>query len=729
MKTSIKLLPAINTLYEFGLTNDEMHTLTNNWIVQWEDKKEDEEIITKTFLEKKADKIRKHLFLVLKKENDLIVAVPEASLHYEKENCIYLTRLSEDSDLHNVLEVDTFYYGFNPDKSQGHISLTREEMVFTKLGENDLTDIAVIDLVRTMFRDDGKKFFLGTSRKMRDMGTFSSPHQILTSMKQTLMKESESVTTHFDGNRYSTNISVKQLTSIFEYMYPEAVVTKGTFGGATRKAVMSNNRLKFIHTVLEVNNYRFSINLYNTSSYGDDDLSATLRVTPHTHECYNYVDVNRVWYGKTRSYYSETILPFGKGMFINEDPTIPEHRVLDDYFKKVSDEETKFLTNNDLNLIIKRYIQTENRLNAEQQQKEALDKKISEKLKQITTAKGKLKINDVVYTKDNISYQGQVLKAENLSENWVYDLLRRQTRGMDYQQITFDNMFDSFVGLTRRDHEYYAVLDKGTVGEVDFEVTTQSSTNVNNITSTRYYLNGYRINTSEIHSCVERAICYDNQDDYDHFLKSVSTCSLKMHRYLQLGIDVRVRDSFDMTEVVIKFPIERFKNLNYLVLNDEEYKIRDTQKLLRLERADDIMQVINVLLSGDVVMGIGPEDIKNVIDAGKQAYVDAIAKSKELLEHAENTLGVSEQHIELKDGTSFNGYIIEGKLRTYAVNARDQRHSVYDYDTAQYICIVDKSNAAQVGKDMLVNRLFALHNDSVVATKINTLNKRSSANG
>ena len=141
------------------------------------------------------------------------------------------------------------------------------------------------------------------------------------------------------------------------------------------------------------------------------------------------------------------------------------------------------------------------------------------------------------------------------------------------------------------------------------------------------------------------------------------------------------------------------------------------------------MQVINVLLSGDVVIGIGPEDIKNVIDAGKQAYVDAIAKSKELLEHAENTLGVSEQHIELKDGTSFNGYLIEGQLRTYAVNARDQRHSVYDYDTAQYICIVDKSNAAQVGKDMLVNRLFALHNDSVVATQINTLNKRSNANG
>jgi len=729
MKTSIKLLPAINTLYEFGITQKELNGLTKNWIVEWEKEDSDEEVIKPTFLEKAAEKIRKNLFVVLKKENDLIVAVPPASLHYEKENCIYLTRLSEDSKTHELLEKDTFYYGYQPDGGQGHIALRKNEMVFNKLGTNDLTDLAIIEIMRSVFRNEGQDVFPNATQKMESAGVYSGVTEVIEGMKNDLKSNWEIVNTKFDGNRYGTNISVKNLTQVLQYMYPDSLVTKGDFSGPIRKSVMANKKLKFIHTVVEVDNHRFAVNLYNQSHYGDSELTATMRIVPHTHECYNYVDVNRIWYGKANNYYSDNPVSFGRAMFINDKPTIPEYHVLDDYFKKVSEDEIKFLTNNDLNLIIKRFIQTENRLNAERVQREALDKKISDKLKQLTTDKGQLKINDVVYKKDSISYQGQLLKADDLTGNWVYEMLRRQTRGMDYQHITFDNMFDSFVTLTRRDHEYRSSVDKGTVGEVNFNITTKTSTNINNITSTRYYMNGHRINTQEIHNCVERAICYDNQEDYDHFLKSVSTCSLKMHRYLQLGIDVRVRDSFDMTEVVIKFPIERFKNLNYLVLNDEEYKIRDTQKLLRLERADDIMQVINVLLSGDVVMGIGPEDIKNVIDAGKQAYVDAIAKSKELLEHAENTLGVSEQHIELKDGTSFNGYIIEGKLRTYAVNARDQRHSVYDYDTAQYICIVDKSNAAQVGKDMLVNRLFALHNDSVVATKINTLNKRSTANG
>ena len=123
-----------------------------------------------------------------------------------------------------------------------------------------------------------------------------------------------------------------------------------------------------------------------------------------------------------------------------------------------------------------------------------------------------------------------------------------------------------------------------------------------------------------------------------------------------------------------------------------------------------------------LIEGINAEDVRDVIDAGKQAFVDAIAKSKELLEHCEKVLGVKQELVTLKDGAEFMGYKIKGEYRTYAVNATDERYSVYDIDTAQYICIVDKSSGAQAGLDRLVNRLFALHNDSRVATQISTLN-------
>ena len=43
--------------------------------------------------------------------------------------------------------------------------------------------------------------------------------------------------------------------------------------------------------------------------------------------------------------------------------------------------------------------------------------------------------------------------------------------------------------------------------------------------------------------------------------------------------------------------------------------------------------------------------------------------------------------------------------------------------TLDYICIVDKGNITPVGMDKLINRIYALHNDSMLAPQISTLNR------
>ena len=60
------------------------------------------------------------------------------------------------------------------------------------------------------------------------------------------------------------------------------------------------------------------------------------------------------------------------------------------------------------------------------------------------------------------------------------------------------------------------------------------------------------------------------------------------------------------------------------------------------------------------------------------------------------------------------------------MSAEEQSRScgVYDFYSGQYICIVDKSTS-QVGQDKLVNRIFALLNDSRVAKHINTLTSKN----
>lgn len=714
MKTTRKLLPAINSLYSMGLEDNEITTLLSNWAANLGEVEGESE---------RVSKVKRDLRIAFKKGNILLHITSPFKSSYDKHNNVEITKLDlEDNADHKALnkkiEDSTIYYCFDTSLLKN----SEGGFVFKSLEAADLDNLCLMHTFTKNFRSLHRLFKVAyESNKV-----YESVEDLRSILSLEIKHHSADLNTRFSPDYGITNGVFRKC---LEHIFPKAQVTKGTMTKETAKMLRSNSSLRCIQTILEFDNYRAALNLKCADSYYSDSLEVSFTMVDHKDPTYNYADVDRLWYRKkSRSRYSETpALPFGDAMFINEDPSIPNREVLKDHF--VGDREaTEFVGNNDLVLISKRYTQKQNRLAAEQLAKEKLERKISDKLNLLRKPKGELKINDVVYTQNQITYQDQILKNNDGTTDWVYSLLRRQVHTLSLNRITFDHVFGAFVGGVRRDKDYSPLMDSGHIGDVTFDITSRVLTNKNNISSTRYYVNGYRINTNEIPECIERAICYETQEDYNHFLKSVSSCSLKMHRYLQLGIDIRVRDDFDYTQVTLKFPLERMKNLNYLVINDTEYKVRDTNKIIRLEKAENIMEVINVLLSGEVVEGVEAADIKDIIEAGKQEYIDAVEKSKQLLKEAEDTLKIVNQPIELKDGTTFNGYVVKGHLRTYAVNAHDDRHSVYDIDTAQYICIVDKTNNAQVGKDRLVNRLFALANDKLVATKISTL-KRSTNNG
>ena len=744
MTTTKQLLPAINSLYKIELTEDKINSVCTNMDTLFDD------YVTKKFIPNEdgvmssAMKLKKrmmsdlleHTFYVTRNNNIVVMSGVT-----DRKECIELKKLNaEDPKMMAIF--DEFIpegetrYGIIMGESRS-VQTGRHVAWFNTITEDDLSRISKIrHIIVTLYNNnvdfkmtrpdtsiikDGEEF---TASKWK---SWDNSEDMVTAFKKDILTDTERLNRSFRAS----DLSIADITRMLKELFENAIVTKQALSKDIASALHKDNDHRYIMSVVEAENHRFAFMVKSNSSYysSDKELTAKLIITPHTNESYNYIDAGRQTYDKhhKNGRYTDECRPFGDVFFISDDPAIPKREVLEDYLRTNANE-VHYLDDQQLGLISKRYLQKQKRISAEHEAKQRLEKKIASKITGIAKKDTELKINDVVYTKDEINYQGQVLKITG-QDGWVQRLLNYQTRAYSLDSITFDQMFDAFVSQTQVEYGYNGTpsvtFDQGVVGNVEFHITTQTTTNVNNVTSYRFYVNGYRVNKDEVHKCIERAICFETQSDFDYFLKSVSSCSLKIHRYLQLGVDVRVRDYFDNTEVVLKFPIERNKNINYIVLNDNEYRIRNTEKILRLERVDTIMDVINTLLGGEFIEGINSEDVRDVIDAGKQAYVDAIAKSKELLEHCEKVLDVKQELIRLKDGTEFTGYKIEGEYRTYAVNATDDRYSCYDIDTAQYICIVDKTNSAQVGLDMLVNRLFALRNDSRVATQIHTLKRRS----
>ena len=108
------------------------------------------------------------------------------------------------------------------------------------------------------------------------------------------------------------------------------------------------------------------------------------------------------------------------------------------------------------------------------------------------------------------------------------------------------------------------------------------------------------------------------------------------------------------------------------------------------------------------------EQAKFVGKMAEEFAKKAIEKSKLFLATAIKATGATLIQFQGEDG-----YLVEGALRKYVVNARTNQ--VYNYESKGYVCIVEPGHQVNVGFDALAARLYALKNDSVLVGQIGTL--------
>lgn len=474
------------------------------------------------------------------------------------------------------------------------------------------------------------------------------------------------------------------------------------------------------------------------------------------HVLYNYTDVGRhVWYNFNRkegytyrgAHAQEGDCGLPHLVFLQDDPFIPDdEKYLINYAKGIP--KNKFpvlLSDEDTKRTVTSYIMEEKReANAEmraEQRKTALFNRVSS-----LSINQHITINDVNFYRDRVEYDGQVFKSSSTSPEHIFKTL---LQGLGEDSITFDRFIESFINdicpLRQYNKDYGAAsaLDvTATIGEVEVHYLAEEKTTSNNISAVRHHINGKRINREEVKDVISQALCFSAQRDYDGFIEQVSKCSLKIHNYLSTGLDFILLDTFKDTVWKIKLPIVRDKNKNYIKLGESLYKIKNLNKLITKSNklmnrwdsqgANMTLDSFISVLRDDTIVGIkGFKSVGEVINKAKAAYEQAVKKSKELLANTEKVLGITEQTLEV-GGRNRVGYLITGVSGSqYFVESGDDSadgyhntpYPVFSMPTGSPICIVDKSSVgAQVGKDALVNRLFALKNDKFVSTDINTLN-------
>ena len=704
MRTTTDLLPAINSLYDLNLTDKDIQELTHkldNFVDKF-NAAENKPILT-------YDEDLKTVQYIIRRGSSLYYS-SGASRSTEKITIKKHGNSYDDNANKKALEKldDLIKDGERGFLISVHDRYSDRRFVIIKdLQMHKLQELSYLQRFLSEVRDSKVIF--------NDL--YSKTYSTIDEFKAAIEADLWENYTHLKVQ--SRDLDSKHIKNFFKTVLPNALATSTDKRRFLEEKCYGSHRnsLRAITDIFEQNNVRFCITV-GTGYY--DDPSCGIVPIHSDHASFDYADVNRFYLAENSRYDGENSTnekPFGKAMFIAEDPIIPKKNVLQYMYDSINDETTRNIADSDVNLIVKRLAQQEAREQADRKRREALDKKVEDKIKVLSDPKGTLKLNNVHFTHDSITYADQTLAFSNRT-GWVGQMVSRLTRHYQLNDINYDHVFDYFIDIAAASGDI-----QGTIGTVSFEIELVTKTNIRNISSTRYYVNGSRVNKDEIKPVLTRAICFDKQEDFDYFVKSVSSCSLKMHRYLQTGIDIDVRDDFDGSNCVMKLPIERRKNINYLVLNDQEYRIRDTQKVLGLQKKYHLLDVINILLTDTVIVGVVAEDIKELIEAAKKEYITAVEKSKQLLKETEELFKIKLDTVRFQDGKERHGYVINGNLRTYFLEfaeREEDRAGVYSYPDGRYICIVDKSQS-QVGMDKLVNRIYALHNDSLVASQINTL--------
>lgn len=326
-------------------------------------------------------------------------------------------------------------------------------------------------------------------------------------------------------------------------------------------------------------------------------------------------------------------------------------------------------------------------------------------------------INDMKVYRDRVEYDGEIFKAETIKPTEPFLAYMTATRSIN--DFNFNMYLNQFIKRIIRG------TCKATIGTIDvnFEIR-------NNGKAVLFYINGYKIVKSEVEQVLRQALCFEKTEEYDKFLKKVSQCSLKITNLLNNGLQFAIASSrYASTSTIINLKIERDKNKNFLVLDDKtKFQISNINALIR-SMSISVVDLINVLTDPKVTTLTDRDTAMKLMIKGKTRQEDAIKKSEELLRNTEKVLKLEESQ-EVINGTTINGYLVVGASgNKYFVDSSDKsigshggHYPVYSLPSGQALCIVDKaSHLSQIGKDALVNRLFALKNDKLVAKHISTL--------
>lgn len=538
-------------------------------------------------------------------------------------------------------------------------------------------------------------------------------------LKAMLTGSSRGKYNYFDIN------TVKAIYSYYEQEFDLDNMPKNVFGddgipGYTNKIIdvrqaTPTDRLVLIARPIIHPSY---YNAHSSSFDDNHDYELFIKIVGSKDPQYDYCDAGRIFLPKNYTRHAGQEDPFpGKAFFLDifdEDfPDSDDHEPLEHYLKNRKD--GALINPERLKQLLKKYEHIITLQNASREVSAKVKEKIEKKLETLVSAKsGTFVLNGVTYDKNKIVYEKNELSFDKVDPA---DVLRSALRRYRAEIIDFDLILDYFVGqILVKNGKKVGRKASGKIGSLDVQIEYKGKT------GTRTYVNNHRVNNGEVIDVLKRALCYDEEVQYDTYLTQVSRCSLNIYNYLVQGLRLRINDEFLLTQLEITLPLERVKNRTILKLGTKNFPISDINKFLRLEKERSMQKLLQKLTKGDIIKDITVKDIFYIIEQGMEFHDTMIKREKDMRERMEKMFDIKEHTVQFTDGSQRSGYLVPGVYKNYFVSCEDAQ--AYTYPDGNRICMITKNDTSTSSDNLTVRifeRVMVLKNDARVADRVATL--------
>ena len=465
--------------------------------------------------------------------------------------------------------------------------------------------------------------------------------------------------------------------------------------------------LRQILHVFEEDNKRLSLSFGN---YSNSEFK--LKLFDSDDERYNYIDKGRWFLGK---------------LYVWDDISKED---LDESFLEKCGSKYRFkvVNANEYNLVKRKFRLKIQKDKEETELKNLMREEAERRLDDINDDT-KIVVNGILFKKSGIYYDGQQITGEfghtdkgyRPINSWAKFYKEKLNYFRNPDKLNFNTIYDNVCELLQ-EREFDGVL-----GDIKVKISKVETENVNGDILTRWFVNDVRINKDEVVEVIKRAICFDKSDDFTALLKKVSKCNLKFHDIINNGLRIKFKDHslsygsyghrFSDTKF-LKLIIIRHGNRNFIKVNEREYAIKNTGKLLTRSTLNDRQRdtpTFNELMQFfREDYELTDDELIELFSMGIKEYEEAEEKSEQFLKETLELFKVAEVE---KDGK--NGYLVKGSSGNQYMLTHDLQ--IFAYPQMRYICVVDKDLGDGFKNDKIVNRIYALANDSRTAKHIYTL--------